>query len=200
MNYKYKASDKTPFEVFANDFDSNEKLDIVLSKTDKGVKVPWRGREYSSQQISAIKQRFKTYKDFSDANLEEIYGEKILDDALHYSAKTFANYWIENKGISVFEMHKLPNQAQLSSINKFEIFDYNNDKYPDVFVPGNLYGSVVETPRNDASIGLVLLGNPNKGLTPVPPAKSNLFLKGEVRGLSKIKIANKKGTTFFDSY
>ncbi|WP_111708801.1 FG-GAP-like repeat-containing protein [Lutibacter citreus] len=190
LNYKYKASEKVPFEVFANDFDENNSMDVVLSYKKEGTQLPLRGRECSSQQVHAIKVRFKTYEAYANADLQEIYGEQMLEKSLHYSANTFANYWIENKGDGIFKMHKLPQRAQLAAINKFEVFDYNGDEYPDILLAGNIYGSEVETPRGDASLGLVLTGTGNKVFNVVTPSESNLFVKGDVRGLAPIKINN----------
>ena len=39
------------------------------------------------------------------------------------------------------------------------IEDFNQDGNLDILVAGNLYTAEVETPRNDAGIGLVLLGD-----------------------------------------
>jgi len=191
LNYKYKASEKAPFEVFANDFDENGSMDIVLSYKKYGSQLPLRGRECSSQQVPAIKKRFETFESFANADLNDIYGKKMLNSSLHYKAQTFAHQWIENLGDGTYKTHKLPNRAQTSSINKFHIFDYNGDKYPDVLLAGNLYQSEVETPRNDASIGLILTGNAN-GYTLVNPTESNLFLDGDIRDLSTIKLHNQE--------
>ena len=97
LNYKYRASEKAPFEVYANDFDENGSMDIVLSYEKYGTKLPLRGRECSSQQVPAIKQRFKTFESFANADLKDIYGEKMLDLSLHYAAQNFAHQWIENR-------------------------------------------------------------------------------------------------------
>ena len=55
-------------------------------------------------------------------------------------------------------MTPLPNEAQLSSINDILIDDYDQDGHADLLVAGNLYTSEIETPRNDAGMGLLLRG------------------------------------------
>lgn len=190
LNYKYKASEKAPFEVYANDFDENGSMDIVLSYEKYGTKLPLRGRECSSQQVPAIKQRFKTFESFANADLMDIYGEKMLKQSLHYTVQTFAHQWIENKGDATYVMHSLPNRAQFSSINSFQEIDYNGDKYPDVVLGGNLYQSEVETPRNDSSVGLVMIGGPN-GFELIEPNKSGLMVTGDIRNMAVIKLTDK---------
>ena len=49
-------------------FDENGSSDIVLSYEKKGVKLPLRGRECSSEQIPAIKKRFETFESFARAS------------------------------------------------------------------------------------------------------------------------------------
>jgi hypothetical protein len=120
----------------------------------------------------------------------------MLKASLHYKADTFASYWIENKGRGEFTMHKLPNWAQFSSINDMVEIKYN-DSETAFIVAGNLYGSEVDTPRNDASIGLVLLSDTKGEIKVVPPAESSLMIKGEVKVIRKIRLASGKDAFLF---
>ena len=193
LNYKYKANAEETFDIYFNDFDGNNSNDIVLSYYNEGEKFPLRGRECSSQQIPGIKQKFKNYESFSNATLEDVYTEDQLESSLHYQVKSFASIYLENDN-GKFVQHKLPNLAQLSSINQILVEDYNNDKYLDVLITGNLHASEVETPRNDASNGLLLLGNGNGSFNPITGNKSGFYAPGDVKDMSKIKIGDK---TFF---
>ena len=195
MNYKYKASTNSPFQIFANDFDENSSLDIVLSYDKKGKLLPVRGRECSSEQVPALATRFKTYKAFAQADLQELYGASMLESSLNLQANTFESYWIENQG-EHFEWHSLPDRAQLSSINAIEVLDYNQDTYPDLLVFGNLYASEVETPRNDAGIGLLLKGSSSGEFIPIHPSESNVFVQGEVKAMAPIKLGRENSTGF----
>ncbi len=143
-----------------------------------------------------MKLRYKGYEEFARATLQEIYGDQMLKSSLHYSANTFASYWIENKGKGEFAMHKLPNWAQFSSINDIAEIKYN-DNCTAFIVAGNLYGSEVDTPRNDASIGLVLLSDAKGEIKVVPPAESTLRIKGEVKVIREIKLASGKDAYLF---
>jgi len=122
----------------------------------------------------------------------------MLEAALHYEINTFAHHWIENLGSGAFKMHKLPDMAQLSSINDVALLDYGDD-VPAFIVAGNLYGSEVETPRNDASVGLVLKADSGDGdgLTAIPPAESSLMINGEVKAIREINLASGKKAYLF---
>ncbi|SNY99369.1 VCBS repeat-containing protein [Flagellimonas pacifica] len=179
LNYKYKASELEPFEIYANDFDNNNTLDIVLGYYNYGKLFPLRGRECSSNQMPSIKKKFQTYNEFGSATLVDVYGQDKLKEALHYEATNFSSSIIENKGSDGFGIIPLPNYLQLSSINDIVIDDFDNDGIQDAVVVGNLYGSEIETPRNDASYGMFLKGKVNGEYDVIPPHKSGLFVNGD---------------------
>ncbi|MFY0687408.1 MAG: VCBS repeat-containing protein [Cyclobacteriaceae bacterium] len=185
LNYKYKTGQERPFSVYATDFDENGTSDIVLSYEKKGKKLPLRGRECSSQQVPAIARRFETYESFADASLEEIYGDFMLESSLQYTAHTFASKVFINEG-GTFRAVDLPRMAQLSTIEDILSVDFNNDERPDLLIAGNLLGSEVETPRNDASVGLILENKGDGVFEAVSPTKSGLIVTGEVRSLDRL--------------
>ncbi|MFK5974187.1 MAG: FG-GAP-like repeat-containing protein [Flavobacteriaceae bacterium] len=196
LNYKYRASAEKPFEIFLNDFDSNGKQDIVIGVHKEGKLLPLRGRECSSQQIPAIKAKYSTYREFAAADLSDIYGERMLENSIHYQATTFAHYWLENNGKGKFIWHLLPNRSQLSPINNIQVFDYDNDGYKDLLVIGALYNSEVETPRADAGMGLVLRNIEGRGFEAIPPSESGLLIKGNIKTAHAITIKGKEVFVF----
>ncbi|SFZ93465.1 Repeat domain-containing protein [Flaviramulus basaltis] len=187
LNYKYKATEDETFDIFVNDFDRNNKSDIVLSYYNEGEQYPVRGRSCSSQQIPAIKSKFKNYEEFSTATLVDVYTKKDLENSLHYQVKSFASIYLENKD-GKFIVHQLPIEAQMSSINQILVDDYNKDGNLDVLIAGNLYVSEIETPRNDGSYGLYLKGNGDGTFKSVPPNKSGFFTPGDVKDMATIKV------------
>ena len=186
-NYKYQTSEEETFDIFYNDFDQNNTGDIVLSYFNDGEQYPLRGRQCSSDQIPAIKMKFKDYDAFSIATLEDVYTEPALNNSLHYFTKTFSSVYLENTGNS-FKMSNLPVLAQLSAVNKILKKDINNDGYTDLIISGNMYNSEVETPRNDASVGVYLEFIPNNGFRAVPTKESGLFINGDVKDMELIRF------------
>ncbi len=192
LNYKYKANEEETFDIYLNDFDKNQSNDIVLSYYDEGEKFPVRGRQCSSDQIPGIKKKFKDYDAFAVATLEDVYTKKSLESALHYQVKSFASIYLENKD-GEFIRHNLPNMSQLSSVNQILVKDFNKDQHLDVVIAGNLYGSEVETPRNDAGFGLFLEGDGNGQFKAIAPTESGLFIPGDTKDMTMISI---KGKTY----
>jgi len=119
LNYKYQATPEEPFEVYADDFDNNNRKDIVLSYYNFGKLFPVRGKSCSSQQIPSLITKFQDYNSFAEADVTEVYGKEELEKAeIHYKAQTFASSYIENLGKGKFRLTQLPNEAQFSSVNK----------------------------------------------------------------------------------
>ena len=158
LNYKYKASQTEPFEIYSADFDDNGQRDIVLGYHEHGALFPLRGLSCSSQQIPDLAKKFPTFASFGDADLFDVYGEK-LETALNYQARNFASIYLENQGGNSFGMEPLPVEAQFSSVNNIIVEDFNQDGNADLLLSGNLFPVEIETPRNDAGVGLYLEGD-----------------------------------------
>ncbi len=196
LNYKYKASKTNPFEVFATDFDQTGTDDIVLGYHDKGELYPVRGRECSSRQMPFIKEKFPNYDAFGKASILKVYGKENLDRSTHYAATNFATSYIENLGEGKFNIISLPNFVQITSVNNIEVQDINKDGNYDLVLTGNMYGSEVETTRNDAGYGVCLLGDGEGSFKSLMPYESGLLVKGEVRNSCIINV-NRKPTFVF---
>ncbi|MCM4151073.1 hypothetical protein DHD05_05655 [Arenibacter sp. N53] len=193
LNYKYKANPEEPFTVNYGDFDQNGKNDIVLGYYNYGEHYPLRGRSCSSQQIPGLKKVFPDYDTFASASLSEVYGEDQLNRSLEYKAHMFQSIALENLGSGEFKIHDLPIEAQISSINDIIIADVDKDGALDLILAGNMYGSEVETPRNDAGIGLFLKGNGKCGFKTIPMPESGLSLPYDVKELKSIKLGADRG-------
>ena len=187
LNYKYQASEEKPFRVYLNDFDENATYDIVLSYKSDDTEYPVRGRQCSSQQMPAIKDKFKNYNTFASASLEEIYSDKMLEESLKYEITSFQSFYLENKD-GIFSAKPLPYQAQFSNINSIVVKDVDSDGNLDAILGGNLYNAEVETPRNDASFGLWLKGDGKGGFDTQLPRESGLVMRGDVRNMKTIQV------------
>ncbi len=190
LNYKYKTSKEAPFDIYYNDFDGNGNYDIVLGYYNKNKHYPLRGFSCSSQQIPGLKEKFGQYDVFASLEIDEVYGEGNLKNSLHLVSDTFASVYIENRGEGRFEVKKLPNALQLSNVNDLSILDFDKDGNLDVLAVSNLFVSEIETPRNDAGNGLLLLGDGMGGFKTVPGHDSGFFARKDAK---KIAVLENKG-------
>ena len=190
LNYKYKTNSDKPFDVYYNDFDANGNADIVLGYYNKEKHYPLRGFSCSSEQIPDLKKKIVKYDAFASMELKDVYGEEKLKNSLHYSADTFASVYIENIGDGKFKMTNLPNLAQLTNLNDMLISDFNGDGSLDVLAVGNLYVSEIETPRNDAGTGVLLLGDGKGSFTAKRGSEIGFYAAKDAKKL--ITITNNK--------
>ncbi len=190
-NYNYQASENAPFNLYTYDFDNNGKNDIVFSTYEDGIEIPVDCRDGSAEQIPAIKIKFKDFHSYATASLADIYSTEHLEQAAHYQIKSFAHSYVENLGNGQFKLLPLgDNFVQIAPLNTMVVHDINRDGNEDVIYAGNLYGSKVEVPRGDASFGGILLGDGQGAFKSVMPYDSGLLVKGEVKNIRKIKLAD----------
>ena len=192
LNSKYKASVERPFRVHSDDFDRNGTLDLVLSYENRGVYYPVRGRQCSSQQMPFIAEKFGSYDSFARAKLDEIFEPSQLEGALSYNAYTFSSTYFENRSGAGFESIELPIEAQLSLGTTLISFDVDSDGSLDLLLAGNRHEAEVETPRSDAGIGCLLLGDGKGSFTALEASQSGLYLTGNIKSGVKIGRKGKK--------
>ncbi|MEM8565190.1 MAG: VCBS repeat-containing protein [Bacteroidota bacterium] len=188
-NYKYKASEEEPFQIYYNDFDGNGTGDIVLGYFNDGTLFPLRGRQCSSEQMPFIKTKFPSYHAFGQASLANIYGQDALNKSLNYKVTTFESAVFINEGVNKLKKRALPPLAQVSSINSIICKDFDKDGKVDILLAGNLYPVEVETIRNDASYGIMLRGSGNGQFEEVPAPQSGFMADGDVKHLLNVSMA-----------
>ncbi|HPE83240.1 MAG TPA: VCBS repeat-containing protein [Aequorivita sp.] len=185
-NNKFHPSAEKPLYISAKDFDKNGSFDVAMSKISNGKVVPVRGKECSSQQNPFLLDKIKTYKEFSELEFKDIYGEEELKDAFKLIAHEFESVLILNDGNGKFTVKHLPNEAQLGPTLSFISRDFNNDGKMDIMGVGAIYDAEVETIRYDSNYGYVLLGdgkgNFNNSKEYVP------FIASDAKNMKAIKI------------
>jgi hypothetical protein len=185
-NNKFHPDNDHPLEIYVSDFDNTGTFDIVLGKYQDGKCYPVRGRQCSSQQMPFIKDKYPTYGQFAVADLDDIYGESMLNRALHYSATEFSSM-ILLSGPDGYEKRTLPEFAQLGPLNAIQVMDVNDDGKQDIVAAGNNFGAEVETVRYDGGRGVVLLGDGKGGFEQLAPHESGFFVNTDAKDMIRIK-------------
>jgi hypothetical protein len=188
-NYKFKASQEKPFQVYAKDFDDNGTNDVFLARYyNDSLLVPIRGKECTSQQMPVISQKFPTYLSFAKADLPTILGHDI-ENAWHYKAHLFSSIILINEN-GKFTIKKLPVEAQLSTVNGIIVKDFDNDGIKDILLAGNKFDVEVETTPADASPGLFMKGLGNLNFKCLKPFESGFFVPYNVKDIRPVKTQN----------
>lgn len=190
LNYKYKATPDKTFDIYANDYDENGNIDIVLGYYEQEKQFPVRGMQCSSEQIPAVSKKFKNkYNAFAEATLTEIYTEEKLDNGIHYQAQTFESLYIQNQEGNKLIVKELPFEIQTSSFNTMVIGDFNGDNNLDIVAGGNQFNSEIETPRNDACFGWMLAGDGQGNFEMIDYDKSGLYIPYDIKQMTLLQSA-----------
>ena len=190
-NTKHKASKKEPFKIYADDFDYSGSNDIVLGYYNQGTLYPVRGKQCSSEQIPSINDKVKSYNEFGQLNLEQIYGNDKLNSSTHYNATNFKTSIFKNVNGETFDVESLTNDVQFAPTNAILNLDINKDGFNDLIAVGNHYPVEVETGRYDAHIGNVLINNGGFLLKNEALKHTGFFANNDNRDMKKITIKDK---------
>ena len=193
LNHKYKPSPSSPLRVYADDFDLNGTLDVVMSYMHEGRYVPARGKEASTQQMPMLAKKVTTYSQFANSSVEELYGESI-HVAYQRDVNQFKSLLLLNEGQGKFKIIELPSRAQSIPILDGESLDFNGDGFEDLILVGNIFHTEPDTPRLDNPFGLLLLSNQNDNYEVLGPESTGFYLNGDAKSVRLVKHENQKKT------
>ena len=191
LNYKFKASGRKPFTIYAKDFDRNGTFDIVLSTYYGDKAYPEMGYTCATLQIPSLREKFATFTDYAKADIAQVYGED-LRSALRYDATQFASIILYQDTPGAFTVRELPIESQTAPVNSIVITDVNKDGKKDLIVAGNFYQSAIETGRADAGTGKILLNMGGRDWKPLPVYESGLYLSNDVKSMKLIKLGKSR--------
>ncbi len=188
LNTRFSTNPKEPLEIYAKDFDETGSLDAIMGYVHKGQLYPVVGKDKLLNQLPSWQQKFPDYETYAQTTIAQLLAEENPEDVLHLQAAQWASCALYNEGNGTFTLQELPIEAQLSAIKGVVATDINQDGHTDLIMAGNHYDWEVETARNDAGLGLCLLGNGKREFQPLSLQKSGFIAAGDVRALEKITL------------
>ena len=192
LNSKLTASNDYPLKLFNATISGIGNFDQILAVEKDKKYYTFLNKEDIEKQLPYLKKKFLRYGEMAGKTVEEVFGEK-LDNATVFTAATLASMVLINDGKGHYTAAPLPAAFQWAPIFSFCINDYNNDGKKDILTGGNFFGTTPYEGRYDAMPLLVGMGDAQgafNSLLPVPSAF--LQVKGEVRNIQNIKLANNK--------
>ncbi len=186
LNSRLSASEKKPIKLYLNDFDDNGKIDPIVTYFYKGIQTPIANKDELVKQIPQLNKKYLSYTVFAKANFEDYFSATKINHSEVKEVHTLATTYFENQGNLKFKAHKLPLEAQISSVHDILIDDVNGDSYPDAILGGNTYEISTQLSRLDALYGVVLLNDQKGGF--YSHNNDDFYVKGAVRSIKKINI------------
>jgi hypothetical protein len=170
------------------DIDKNDTKEHIVSYSRGNDWFPINSKDEMGKQIpSIINKKYTAYHLFAGKTVEEIFGDKELEDADEKRVNMFESVYLENQGNKTFKMVALPALAQVSKIMVLRTEDVDKDGNLDVIVGGNFNGASMYQARYDAFFGLILKGNGKGGFTTLIPTDTGLMLEGDIRDIKQVK-------------
>ena len=186
LNYKFRASQEEPLELFIGDFDGNDRFDFVIGYHQDGKIYPTADKTKTVTQHPFLKRKIPSHDAYAVFTLIDIYGAELLEKAENRKIYRMESGYLENKGNGTFLFKAFDNYAQISTVNSSLIRDVDRDGNFDLILAGNLYNTEAETIRLDAGIGVWMKGDGKGNFKSTSFSKSGLYLEGDVRALRMV--------------
>ena len=192
LNSRLKASTEKPVSMYINDFDNNRSAEQIITTYNGKAAYPLALRHDLVMQLPELKKRYLKYENYKEQGIEDIFPSEVLERAIVLRAYEMRTSIALNDGNGNFSLSPLPAAAQLAPIYAIACDDLDKDGHLDLILGGNFYESKPEIGIYDATYGLVLMGDGSGQFKSLSPQESGLFVKGQIRDIETIKIAEKK--------
>jgi hypothetical protein len=190
-NFYLHPDKENPVKIWVADFDQNNIVDKILTRTVDGKDLPVFLKRDLEEQLPILKKQNLRHEVFAKKSVQELFPTDVINKTIvkqfNYSGSCIAF----NKGGGQFDVKKLSPYLQLSCINAIKCMDINNDGYIDLVIGGNNFGFPPMMGRLDASFGNILLNDGKGNFISQETNASGLELRGEIRDIQMIKSTGK---------
>ena len=197
LNNQFKATGKHPVKLVYGDFDSNGKVDPIMTYYIQDKSEIGFSRDELIGQVNSLQSMFPDYQSYTRSSIEDIvsFGKNMKVDSLW--ATEFHTMLMLNDGKGNFQTIYLPDEAQFSPVYSIFANDVNDDGKLDLILGGNQSATRVSTGHFSTNFGQVFLGNGKGRFTFTKNMESGLQIKGDVRKIRKINIGVNEYFLFF---
>jgi hypothetical protein len=191
LNNQYHVDADHPAQLLFKDFDDNGSIDPIFTYYIGDSPSFAYSRDELIGQIPSMKKKFTDYQTFASARFPDYFTPEQLAGSDTLTAGLMETVYLENDGNGVFEVRKLPVEAQFAPVYAIASADINNDSHLDIITGGNFTRSRVNTGPCDANHGIVFLGNGKGSFSTLDPEMSGLKIRGDVRDIRITNINDK---------
>lgn len=190
LNTKYHASADAPTLIYYGDFDGSGSRKIIEAEFENETLFPVRGKSCSTSALPHLGEKFRTFRSFAAASLEEIYTPQHLESSLRLEARTLESGILINDGGGRFSFQPLHRIAQTAPAFGSALVDIDADGNLDLYLVQNFYTPQLETGRMAGGLSLLLLGSGDGKFEPVSPRESGLSVPEDAKSLAVVDTNN----------
>ncbi|MEM8891028.1 MAG: VCBS repeat-containing protein, partial [Bacteroidota bacterium] len=190
LNQSYEVSTQSPIHIFARDFDRNGSLDPIMAHHIQGKLQISHPRDALNKQIVAMKKRFVKYRDYAEAEWNEVLLEKEREGALELTAEKLASVMLTKGEGGEIQMNDLPMFAQFSPLKGILSHDIDGDGWEEWIIGGNDFTWEVGNGPSAALQGLVLKWGEDGEHYKIEASKAGLQIRGDARALVRIFLGD----------
>ena len=181
LNSSYKASNERPLVIYHGDINDDGVWDIIETEYGEGNTLyPRRNASTFAEAMPWITERFNNYADYSTMNISELFGSSLLDEMNRLEVTKLESTVFLQKN-NRFIPKNLPIEAQFSSAFSPVVADFDNDGAQDIAISQNQFNLNLEESRDDAGLGVILIGAGNGEFNSLGIAESGFVIPGEGR-------------------
>ena len=148
-------------KMYVGDFDNNKTSETIIAIEKNKKYYTILSLDELVSQLTFLKKKYNSYKEFAGQTVEDIFGKEILSDADMLTVDTLASGYLENNNgqytFSSFENLDL----QLSPITSTVKYDFNADGQIDILLAGNYFGVTPYQGKFDSFSGAIIKNNGN---------------------------------------
>ena len=189
-NTRLRASVSEPLSLYTGDYDHNGSPDPLVGmffpdRAGERKAYPLHARDDVVKQLPAIKNRYRSYREFGEAGFREVLNDTPDSEFLYCT--TLRSVWLENLGRGRYRVHDLPEEAQRAPIRAILATDVDRDGSIDLLLSGNDYGAESNGGRADSFNGLLLRGDGRGTFEALPSRASGFFVPEDGRDLTLLQ-------------
>ncbi|MBC8151389.1 MAG: VCBS repeat-containing protein, partial [Bacteroidetes bacterium] len=185
LNTQIRASATEPATLAYDDFDRNGTIDCFMSYYIQGKAYPAHTRDEVGEQMPSLRKLFPSYATYADATIDQFFDPSVLKQAQQKDITELRTLVLENKDGQLVP-HELPQAAQYAPVYSILADDFDRDGAKDLLLMGNNSGFRLRIGKADANYGVMLRNRGNWQFEYLPPARSGLLVKGDVRDVKRV--------------
>jgi hypothetical protein len=177
-----KADSANPLTLLFGPFGSRGEVEMLLARHDPRLGAPAPLNSYARVRLAIpdLAKRVRSFTEYADATVDWVLGP-AAPTVSRLEATTLDHLVFRNRG-DRFDATPLPAEAQFAPAFYAGIADFDGDGAEDVVLSQNFFPTEIGTPRYDNGRGLLLSGDGEGALRPIPGHQSGILVYGDQRG------------------